>query len=1180
MSWIFSAILLAGAWIAVGVLWKTVATQPVKSSALRRSVSPQVAAVGQEVEVTLTVTPRFEPGDLLDCDVLLLVDHSGSMGSGPASWMAAAKEAVRAFCSRCPQEIRVGVIAFNHEARRLAPLGAAARAAAQLDGLLSDGGTNLDLALDRAQAVLVEEGRPGVAPIVVVISDGFSDEAAAMASAQALRGAVPGVDICAVGLGSGVNQELLARLAGDDERILHLDQPEDFDRFVEFLVPRLPGKLALTAVVEEDALVREPLKLGATQPSASAEALGGDGEGLRLRWSLPVFDRQPIRFTYRLTARCPGWYRVAEGLRVTWSMPGGEQRSVRLGGGPWVWVLPAGLTWSWPFLHPWIGRLMARRCMSPPAVARDEEEAPPPGDLELPAALPVIPGTAASPAASPALVVGLGAEGEAALCQLRHRLLDRGVSEEQIALRLVDLESWNRAPVEYGGVALSPTERCSLEKDLYTYLDSLRRKGVPAARAWVPVSEWLSSARPATSWAVPDRRRARLTALLESDRLLASLRPAVRSAMEREATVYIVASLDDPVASGLLGEVSHLVAAEGCGVTLVLTLGADPRAEDRAALSRELGRWLALRGEAVESDRDEPPVKARRIVDRLVTLETPHPGEGRALAEGLYALLICPQLDAHIPVVSAEAPDVEVHRLRLQAGAGPGELLWRWVRDRALVRKVLLGWLDWDLKGAAAKVPDGSEVDLWSARFWSGEQGRRRAGILLHLGRRILDGEPAEAALLDKIPDLAPSHEQRDFHRGARRRLVLYFSDWSERLLASERAEGRWGLPLCLAVLRRLEVEHTQLVTVCERLAGREGLESLGRLATDLFHDQRLQIRAWIQQVRRYQDSWVGPGGSVATRLVERWVQSERALAAMVDLDEVRGAADEWTARHGEALVQRLGFQFATGGRGDGEGLSLALWFGDQRLEVDQSIDEALDGALEPYRGALEVSGAEPDLAPLAWRPMLRWGGLSPSLFPEVVEELECDDPAYGAAGVIDSLPLDRALGVPPNPGKPLPFVWPAEANAERLAGWLRQPPSQREPFPWSARVVHLLSRPERLRSVFAELESGRLALRGGQWCVERAGRWYPVAEHREGLGADEALVQFESMVRRMVSGERSLAGELLPEPAAESWAPRTEEAVARIETHPAVVRAARAEGWQAWRDIIESLTLEVAALD
>lgn len=145
-------------------------------------------------------------------DITLVIDHSGSMQGDPMTHALAAADKV---LDRLKPEDRVNVLMFDDSVDALydkpRPVTDAVRAEAKayVAKITSDGGTEIALALEKALAAQVKDDRPDV---ILFLTDGQSDAQAALKVARADAG---DARLFTIGLGSGVEKPLLARLSAE-----------------------------------------------------------------------------------------------------------------------------------------------------------------------------------------------------------------------------------------------------------------------------------------------------------------------------------------------------------------------------------------------------------------------------------------------------------------------------------------------------------------------------------------------------------------------------------------------------------------------------------------------------------------------------------------------------------------------------------------------------------------------------------------------------------------------------------------------------------------------------------------------------------------------------------------------------------------------------------------------------
>jgi len=156
------------------------------------------------------------PEELPGVDVVVVIDTSGSMqGDG----IAAAKSSAVEFIHRLEQDRdMVGLVEFNSGASVLSAVtNEFSAVSGMISGLEANGGTAIDTGLVAGFQVLQASSRSNVPKVLVLLSDGGSDPAAALAAADLIKS--NGVNIITVGVGDA-DRGLLARIANTSQDFL------------------------------------------------------------------------------------------------------------------------------------------------------------------------------------------------------------------------------------------------------------------------------------------------------------------------------------------------------------------------------------------------------------------------------------------------------------------------------------------------------------------------------------------------------------------------------------------------------------------------------------------------------------------------------------------------------------------------------------------------------------------------------------------------------------------------------------------------------------------------------------------------------------------------------------------------------------------------------------------------
>lgn len=1191
MLWISLAVLLT--WIGVGslLLFRGAAAQ---GRDYRREVDRRVLAQGELAEVTLRLVPPFAASLAKDHDVVLVLDHSGSMGAGPGSPLREALRAAENFVRRCPPTIHVGVVVFDDQAQVASPLaGGHRRALRALAATGPGGGTAVHEALDRCREAL-SAGRQGVPKTVILLSDGGSDRALAAAATERLRNEAASPTVICVGFGDGVDADLLIEVAGAPERYLHVSDPETLDTLFGFLASFVSGQMAVAGLVDEGAQAPSPFRLartGGVDPVAVRP-----GEATRIVWSVPVMDLDPVALTYGLIAGCPGWHPVASADGTArWRMPDGAAGETRGPRGPRVLVLPERLTWAWPVLNPlfWLifGRFFCRaRAVAEPPGPEVPEALPRPS---LPAPLPEPQARPWNAKVKPAMVLGLGHLGAWTLAHLKHRLRDREITA--VELLAVDVpHPASRATVRVGETGLEAGERLDLPMDLRPYVESLRGSNQPGPRAWVPWRDWLLDPRPlhTAQGLAGDRRKARLALLLHSDPLETRIRQGVERVLAQDGLVVVVGAAAEAECSGLLGEVAHMCATHRGSVTAILgrSQSDDPSASGLPALAAELERMVALRGDTIPSDRQDPPCQARQLFDRIVVL-APEPGAPAKAAakacELIWSLLAYPGVQERIPTSEVAAGEALGCEIAIDARPLPVLHLWHWVRERTLATAINGRWLQIDPADGSLRLP-AVPTDLaagYAASFWQPQAFRRAQPLLLLRAQEILAGENPVVALADQLPVDAFYGEQVEFSRKERSRFAAFCEEWCQSVLDQERERGAWGLPALTAAMLRIERDTQTVLTRIEQMSGNDDFRALTSLASALLVDMfrrfsrlRAAAGAWIVRLAGEQVALDATAAAAALPLCLDIEQARQASEAALEpygtalREVIERCFTEWLAVYGESFLQ--GLRFEVSGSGADGAAEIRLRCGELLLGAGDDLGASFRGALDRYRGEVLSWRLRQDLAPTRVEHPADWlrvGQASAQTYPQIPEAAHEDDPYLAAALRVQRMPLRRALGVVDRPRGGAPYVWPEETNAERITEKLRNA-ALREALPFPPAVIQMLRDPLRLYAFVADVAGGNLRSSGEEYLLDRDGRELPVGAVQ---GTLEPLGRFHDVARRVVTLGRALNGQAIPDSTAR-WTASPEEILEKLEAHPLVHGFEDRPEWAVWRDVVRGLALEV----
>ena len=177
--------------------------------------------------------PIDDPGapGALAIDFVFVLDESGSMTSNDPSGLrkTAAKQVVDRLAEISDLD-RVGVVSFNSTARTRIPLTSLVVSSnvdavkAAIDAVIASGGTNIGAGASLGIDELTRDAPAGRPRVMILMTDGIGSYNDAIAA----RAAAEGIVIYTVGLGSGIDEALLRRIAtGTGGRYFSAPNAED-----------------------------------------------------------------------------------------------------------------------------------------------------------------------------------------------------------------------------------------------------------------------------------------------------------------------------------------------------------------------------------------------------------------------------------------------------------------------------------------------------------------------------------------------------------------------------------------------------------------------------------------------------------------------------------------------------------------------------------------------------------------------------------------------------------------------------------------------------------------------------------------------------------------------------------------------------------------------------------------
>lgn len=296
-----------------------------------KTASPSTVNAGEEVTVAISLTGSNGACRVAreNADVMLVIDKSGSMDDdtqpgGLPQPITDAKNAAKEFLDKMDlTKDQVGLVSFSSSARKQHDLSRdAGSVRAAIDALSAGGGTDIADGIREAQAELASPRRIAAnAPVMILLSDGKSDQGAAVSAAQDAKRA--GTRIFTIGLGKNVNPSLMQGVASSPGDYYHAATSAELAAIYQQIAGAIrtqPGtNIKIVDVLAPGWTIVPNSFTGSPAPTVS---------GNTLTWNVASLGFETKTWTFKVKApQTPGTYAVNHSTEVTYTDSTGNPAS-------------------------------------------------------------------------------------------------------------------------------------------------------------------------------------------------------------------------------------------------------------------------------------------------------------------------------------------------------------------------------------------------------------------------------------------------------------------------------------------------------------------------------------------------------------------------------------------------------------------------------------------------------------------------------------------------------------------------------------------------------------------------------------------------------------------------------------------------------------------------------------
>jgi hypothetical protein len=285
--------------------------------------SPARVYLGEKVQLRLTLNADCPPASFRAADIVIAMDISLSMVADGK--FVSAKNAAVAFVNQTDLTVhRIGVIGFFNTVVETSGLSSDKTAlVTAIKGMETKSGTNISAAVDAAQTMLTNTGRPEAHKVMIVITDGSPNQPAPDPKKASTRSAasakLAGTEIFTIGLGGDADGDLLKQVASDTAHYLFSPSGADLESVYKEISVLVTDSVVRDLTLVDDLAANLKLVDGSMVP---AGAVAADV----LNWSSPAIPSDGLTWVYQLLPQKVGTYPTNDKAVATYRDADGQTR--------------------------------------------------------------------------------------------------------------------------------------------------------------------------------------------------------------------------------------------------------------------------------------------------------------------------------------------------------------------------------------------------------------------------------------------------------------------------------------------------------------------------------------------------------------------------------------------------------------------------------------------------------------------------------------------------------------------------------------------------------------------------------------------------------------------------------------------------------------------------------------